>query len=316
MTDPKVTPVQPIYLERINTVIDYIGAHLTEDLALDVLAEQAAFSPFHFHRIFKMITGETLNHFVMRMRLERAALMLKSAPNMTLLDAAIACGFKSASVFSRAFKKHFGITPRTWDRSTPLKNSKNGQVLEGFSRYTVDQLADFEQNETFSVDIQHISEQRLAYVRVRAAYDWDRSLEAYNTLVDWYQRRGGDLASAQMMGMSPDDPSLVPLEKYQYDWCIVVPDDWQASDNINIRTFPACTIASITCDGDIYLVDRIWQYLFEYWLPRSPYQADNLPAMEMFLSLPHLSGFQHWHQQNVLPIIDVYAHWTPYDFDL
>ena len=40
MTDPKTTPAQPIYLERITTVIDYIGAHLTEDLPLEVLAEQ------------------------------------------------------------------------------------------------------------------------------------------------------------------------------------------------------------------------------------------------------------------------------------
>ncbi|MCA9885872.1 MAG: helix-turn-helix domain-containing protein [Anaerolineae bacterium] len=311
MSNSFESPTTNPYIERINAVIDYINAHITTDLPLNVLAEKAAFSPFHFHRIFKSITGETVNQFVNRLRLERAAALLKGAPSMSILDAATACGFNSASVFSRSFKKHFGIPPRTWDRITPLKNSKNGQVLDGFPRYTVEQLAAFEGQASFPVVIESLPARQLAYIRIRAAYNWERNMRAYHTLLNWYQRQGGDIATAQMIGMSPDDPTLVPLEKYQYDWCVIVPDSWQASGEISMRPFPACTIASVVCDGDIYLVDKIWQYLFDYWLPRSRYQPDNLPAMEIFLSLPHLGDFQRWHQRCALPITDLYAHWTP-----
>ena len=48
-------------------------AHLDEELTLEKLAAVAAFSPFHFHRVFAAITGETLSDFIRRIRLERAA---------------------------------------------------------------------------------------------------------------------------------------------------------------------------------------------------------------------------------------------------
>lgn len=65
------------YERRINDVIDYISAHRGEDLRLDRLAAIAAFSPFHFHRVFKAVTGETIADFVQRLRLERAARALR-----------------------------------------------------------------------------------------------------------------------------------------------------------------------------------------------------------------------------------------------
>lgn len=58
------------YIYRINQVIDYVRSHLDEELSLQTLASLATFSPFHFHRIFKALTGETVNDFVRRVRLE------------------------------------------------------------------------------------------------------------------------------------------------------------------------------------------------------------------------------------------------------
>ncbi len=58
------------YTARINRVIDYVEANIDKDLSLDELAEVAHFSPFHFHRIFSAMVGETLNGFI---RLSRAS---------------------------------------------------------------------------------------------------------------------------------------------------------------------------------------------------------------------------------------------------
>lgn len=60
------------YGQRVNRVIDHIHDHLADDLALEDLARIAAFSPFHFHRVFKAIVGETLFGFIQRTRIERA----------------------------------------------------------------------------------------------------------------------------------------------------------------------------------------------------------------------------------------------------
>ena len=57
------------YIHRINRVVDYIEANLDEDHSLEKLAGVACFSPFHFHRIFRALTGETINNYVKRIRL-------------------------------------------------------------------------------------------------------------------------------------------------------------------------------------------------------------------------------------------------------
>jgi len=59
------------YNDRVNRVLDYISEHLDEDLSLSRLSGVGCFSPFHFHRIFQAVTGETLNSHVRRVRLEK-----------------------------------------------------------------------------------------------------------------------------------------------------------------------------------------------------------------------------------------------------
>src|SRR3981081_1258272 len=61
------------YAARMNRVVDYIQKHLAEPLDLEQLAAVACFSSFHFHRLFRAWMGETLQSFVHRLRLERAA---------------------------------------------------------------------------------------------------------------------------------------------------------------------------------------------------------------------------------------------------
>src|SRR5438105_9024753 len=105
---------QQAYIARINRVIDHIDAHLAEPLDLQALAAVAHFSPWHFHRVFQAVTGETLADRVRRRRLEVAAAKLLASPPATALAIALDVGFGSAEVFTRAFKAHFGVTPSDW----------------------------------------------------------------------------------------------------------------------------------------------------------------------------------------------------------
>ena len=72
------------YVSRVNRVIDYIESNLAEELQLDTPASVAAFSTFHFHRIFRAITGEPLYSFIQRFRLEKAAGQLVTNPKKLL----------------------------------------------------------------------------------------------------------------------------------------------------------------------------------------------------------------------------------------
>ena len=65
-----------VYTRRINRVIDHIRTNLADDLSLDRLSNVANFSKYYFHRIFKAVTGENVNAFVGRLRIEKSAFML------------------------------------------------------------------------------------------------------------------------------------------------------------------------------------------------------------------------------------------------
>ena len=92
------------YQQRINKAIDFIEKHYSDDLTLDLLAREANFSKYHFHRIFYTLIGETLFEFIQRIRLEKAASRLFLNKDLPISDVAYDCGFSSPSVFARAFK--------------------------------------------------------------------------------------------------------------------------------------------------------------------------------------------------------------------
>jgi AraC family transcriptional regulator len=81
------------YMARINRVIDHIDRNIGKDLSLEELARVAHFSRFHFHRIFHALVGETLNTFIQRLRLERAANQLTDNPKKSITAVGLDCGF-------------------------------------------------------------------------------------------------------------------------------------------------------------------------------------------------------------------------------
>src|SRR6476469_3624291 len=111
------------YVQRINRVIDYLRGNLDRQVKLEELARVACFSEFHFHRIFGAVSGETLNSFTNRLRLEKAARLLRYS-DQSLTDIALNCGFSSPATFSRAFRSGYDTSPSQFRKSGEIKKSK------------------------------------------------------------------------------------------------------------------------------------------------------------------------------------------------
>jgi AraC family transcriptional regulator len=117
------SPANGRYAQRIDRVIDYLCRNLDRPVKLGELAHVACFSEFHFHRIFRAVSGETLNNFTNRLRLEKAARLLRySAQSLT--DIALDCGFSSSATFSRAFRSDYHTSPSQFRKNGEIKNSK------------------------------------------------------------------------------------------------------------------------------------------------------------------------------------------------
>jgi AraC family transcriptional regulator len=105
----RLTPQQ---LHRVST---YIRDHAGTDLTLEVLAQQAGFSPYHFARLFRQTTGETPHRYVRRERLAYARRLLEST-KLSLAEVAVESGFGDQSYFTRVFKGALQVTPAVYRR--------------------------------------------------------------------------------------------------------------------------------------------------------------------------------------------------------
>ena len=170
------------YAQRINRVIDYLRGNLDRQVKLKELARVACLSEFHFHRIFGAVSGETLNNFTNRLRLEKAARLLRYS-DQSVTDIALDCGFSSSATFSRAFRSGYDTSPSQFRKTGEIKKSKICKELFPEDEYGLPMSAD-EKRAAFSVRLIDIPERQVAYSRVTNAFELDRVLAALKTVIE------------------------------------------------------------------------------------------------------------------------------------
>lgn len=103
-------PASSIYEARLLRVIAYIHDNPAGDLSLDALADVAAMSRFHWHRLYRAMTGETCAHAVKRLRMHRAAaLLVETGKPVAEIGAIVA--YPDPASFARAFSDIYRLTP-------------------------------------------------------------------------------------------------------------------------------------------------------------------------------------------------------------
>lgn len=120
--------IQEEYIKRINTVLTFIDENLDADLSLQKISTIAFYSPFHLHRLFKAVTNETLNAYIIRKRIERTALMLIHNKEYSIAEIAAKYGFKNDSTFTRTFHKIYKQSPTAFRKSNLGNFSKISKV--------------------------------------------------------------------------------------------------------------------------------------------------------------------------------------------
>jgi AraC family transcriptional regulator len=101
------------YLNQIQQGIDFIETYLEHDIALATVAREAGLSQWHYQRIFKTLTKETLKNYIRARRLANALGKLLDT-RLGILDIAILAGYNSQEAFTRAFKEHYALTPNAF----------------------------------------------------------------------------------------------------------------------------------------------------------------------------------------------------------
>jgi len=290
-----------IYKSRINKAIDYVNNNLDRSISLEELASVSFFSPFHFHRIFVAVTGETVNHFTNRIRNEKAARLLKFSKK-SISAISLECGFSSASTLSRLFKQYFEISPSEYRKSGKIKNSKIRKQLFPVNKYHCN-ISVEELNIKFPVEIRQLPERRIAYIRVMDSFREGVVLKAFEEMVTWAKKMNL-FHSETIFGMSMDDPEVTPKEKYRYEVCITIPPKFkiESDSSIETTTLPKCQYAVTAVSGDFNLVVAATNYLFDHWLINSLYESESQYGLEVFLDKENICNWNHFDLELYIPV--------------
>ena len=287
------------YIQRIDRVIDYLRDNLDRPFKLAELAEVAGFSEFHFHRIFGAISGETLNSFTNRLRLEKAARQLRYS-RLSLTNIALDCGFSSSATFSRAFRTAYETSPSLFRKSGQIDQSKICKDSFSVLDYLLPMSSD-EKRAAFPVRLVDFPARQCAYIRVLNAFETEGVLAAFRTMVEWAKGQG-IFSQGTLFGMSLDDPHVTPRHLYRYEVCFASSEPFRCSEGMSKLEMPALKYAVTEVSGDLRKVATAWDFLYRGWLIRSEYEPEHAPAMEIFLDKEKATDWSNFELQLCLPI--------------
>jgi len=250
------------YKARLQPVLDHIRLSLDEPLRLEALASKACFSPYHFHRIFKAVMGETVNEHIRRLRMEKAHLLLASSGNLRIVDVATACGYLSQSTFSRDFKHFFSVTPSQLRCGRMVSRRSNRKQEHLMTSNISVHVENFHQ-------IPVISRTRMGAYDFRLGLEWARLILRAKS--DNVMRK-----DSRKIGLIYDDPEITPGVKCRFDTMLTV----AAEDAY--RILPSAMYAVVVLRDRFSQLGSIINELYTCWLVQSRYYPSEGPLVMAF----------------------------------
>ena len=267
------------YHQRIVRTLVYIQEHLDDALELEQVASVAAFSSFHFHRIFRGLVGESLKEYVRRLRLERAARNLKQLDG-PIIEIALQAGFETHESFTRAFGDMFGISPSAYRTAhKPAPESASGTHLDDVSGYRPPDYPDLP-----PVEVKELPPMRLLFLRHVGPYTQVGA--TWGRLMSWAGMRGLLGPNMKLIGIVHDDPDVTPPDKVRYDAAVVVNRPVQPEGEFGVMELAGGSYAVVTHKGPYEGLGKTYQRVYGGWLPQSGYQPREAPSFEQYLNSP------------------------------
>lgn len=242
------------YVKRTLKVLVYIEENIDEDLTLDKLAKIACYSPFHFHRIFQAIVGETIHGYVKRLRMQRAAgkLLYTQQP---VTEIAMDASFDTPSAFTRAFKQFMGSTPKNYRSLNSAVNTMT-QKLKELPMIKPDKVE------------KSLPDLNLLFVRRYGNYT-QSPWTAWQAMNGFINENHLDRSKMRYFGISHDDPQITSEDKLRYDAAILAPKDGKEKGEVGHQMLKGGKYAIFIQNGSYDGLEEAFNRIFLKWLPDS-----------------------------------------------
>lgn len=266
---------QTYYTERFARVTDYIYEHLDNELDLNKLADIACLSPYHWHRTYLALQGETAAATVKRLRLHRAAGYLAQS-TMPVDTIAEKSGYTSVQAFTRAFSAVYGMPPARYRK----EGSHAAFNVEG----------DHANLAAHPVSIREVAPMRLWTVAHSGSYMGIG--QAFDALYCWLGSHNLITPQMRSIGVYLDDPTAVAEDDLRSAAGVVV----DASQNGGSHPPADSPLTAMDIVGGTYAVLRhigpyadmrsAYLWMFGVWLTQSGWEAADGPIYEDYLNSP------------------------------
>jgi AraC family transcriptional regulator len=257
------------YAMRLERVFRWLADHLDDTLDLARLAEVAAMSPYHFHRTYHAMQGETAAETVRRLRLHRAAVELITG-ELPVPRVARRAGYGSQEAFTRAFKAAYGVPPARY-RASFVPSLTPKRTEDAMDTTT-----------TYHATIRETPALRVAalahsgdYINIGSTFERLMAMAGGQGLLGPWTRS---------FGVYYDDPASTPREALRSDACLTLPDGKLPSGELQVREIRGGRYAVTLHVGPYAELHFPYTWLYGTWLPKSGEEPADAPSIEEYLN--------------------------------
>lgn len=258
------------YQQCVNVVIEYINNHLGEEIDLELLAEISHFSPYHFHRIMKAFLGEPLGAFIVRMRAETAARLLRYS-DLPVADIAYRIGYGSPSSLSKVFKQFYGISPNEY------RNRKN---------YTIMKPEMLRPELNLQGGIKEMPARQVIYIRLHGDYKLNDYGGTWMRLFQFAGEQQLPVTDPCPLCIYHDDPKVTAASQLRTDVCMLMPQAVAAKGEVGCKVIPAGRYAVFVYKGSYEHLQAVYDTIYRHKVPELGCTLRNEPSYERYLNDP------------------------------
>lgn len=257
------------YEQRMLRVIRYIHDNPTGDLSLDALAEVAALSRFHWHRVFRAMTGNTCAGVVKAVRMHRASVALVQS-DLSVAQIGASVGYPQVASFSRAFSDVYLRSPQQFREDGRMAPNpvtfQKGQTMK------------------YKVEIRDMPDRSLAALSHQGAYhEIGRTFQSLYTMVG---SRGLFGQISHGVALYYHDPSETPEKELLSYAAVTLTDGAAVPEGFEAVTVAGGRSAVLTYKGPYAGLPKVWEHLYSDWLTSSGEEVRDQAPYEIYLNVP------------------------------
>ena len=262
------------WLKRLNSAVNYMEEHLTDNFDLDKMAQIACCSTFHFQRMFSYLAEVPLSEYIRRRKMTRAAFDLQNG-NDKVIDIALKYGYDSPTAFNRAFQSIHGIAPSMAKQSGVILKAFPPICFQITIKGDVEMNYRIEKKEAFK--IVGVKEHYVINIEENFAnvpLFWQKTIQSgiVPTICSYLDREPNGI-----LGVS------TCMNGKDFDYYIAAATSKETPEEFVEYIVPECTWAIFECVGAMpTALQNLQKRIVSEWLPASGYEYADAPDIEVY----------------------------------